>query len=1354
MHSTRSIWRGLRILAPLILISVAAGTDLFAQSGNDCGTSAAMTYQDETGTTRLRPVITNEQIRNTPNFKIHYTITGFDSTSQNWIDSMAVYLEYARNRDSALGWPVPPPDNNHGGDNLYDIYVHKDIIEDQDRFLGLTARDGTTNNISYPDGQMSWIELVTSQDSLKPLTIPRWDRLRALVAHELHHSIQLVYSSTEEKAFYENTSVYMEHVVYRAIDRLPYFLNQENSPLTDYLDRGLFLKPPSNFWYAGGLWPRFLHEYYDSTILSKIWDKLGRDQGLNTVTGIDDVLQANPYHSSLDVALTEYAVWKYFTGTRADAHHFKNANAYPTSSVMVVDSLYPNSGNEGDAYYELVGGTEFMEFVNGTASLILNLNADNSHRWKFSIISYRNPSASLEKTLTLNSSNDVIDTTSWTGTSKIVLVPVMVQTTGSSDGRSFNYTGTLLGNLSSVRFTNQIGDSNAGGRLMLNKYLDSAIDTVISGTIRNIAGAYTVYPFSERFVSDSIYKHLNWNSDQTRYLLENDFSVQPSEPNQLANFVGLVPAAIRNEMIDGPQVNGGTMQFRDPWYLHSNNTQPDSFFTYTTMPFSPTGAYTQTSGGVFLNQGGTPPLLTPPYYSVKTSQTQSIGAYAECNFLGWAATNATNPAQFTSPTSLETPVIFRSANDTIKARYKTHLGSSLATATGYNNQRKLVKRNTTYHLVYPSAGDIWYTSSTDNGATWSPEQLVSAANEGTQRLNPAIDVGASNNVYVAYEIIIDATHRFLLIKNKSGGIWNLSFEQEFLASADMKPVIAITTKVVAVAQAIGVSASDPGLYCVDLNNGSTTKVSETSSASLNPTLGWYNLAYQDGNAIYHKRLDYTTTPVSFSSRTMISTVSFNGRSLTNISNPSLALRQVTDGDRRPVIAWQATDQADPNYRPIFVRCPVGHSTDGTPTFVTTAFDWLTPCAHGRAPTVSCYMTPTGLGYENPDISLVWQDDPNPNGSYQSVVAANKINGVWGSPFKLNAAAQYASVAQGDISQSGNGGALQVCTAISGPPYNLQYAAIPAAPPVPTQATLLSPANNSTNVGLSPTLTWSCMFDAETYDLQVSATSDFAAPVVDVGDLAATNYNVAPDEPLNSGIPYWWHVRAHNTSGYGNWSAAWSFTTTLPSLSLSTTNGNHPKLQWSVPTGYTAPYKVYRYYCTVEEGDCFGSPALIATISDPLILYYVDLAVLIASHDPVSTAWYYAKWTNSQSGQLSTPSNKVNTGTSNIYWKAGIGREQEELPTESKLSVNYPNPFNPTTTFEYQLDQPGHVSFVICNVLGQEVARLVEGMQGAGYFKAVWEAAHEPSGIYYARFLLTDGSGKEVYSRNTKILLVK
>ena len=73
-----------------------------------------------------------------------------------------------------------------------------------------------------------------------------------------------------------------------------------------------------------------------------------------------------------------------------------------------------------------------------------------------------------------------------------------------------------------------------------------------------------------------------------------------------------------------------------------------------------------------------------------------------------------------------------------------------------------------------------------------------------------------------------------------------------------------------------------------------------------------------------------------------------------------------------------------------------------------------------------------------------------------------------------------------------------------------------------------------------------------------------------------------------------------------------------------------------------------------------------------------------------------------------------------------------IPTEFTLEQNYPNPFNPTTNIKYSITNSTHVTLKVFNVLGQEVASLVNQEQKAGQYVVDFNASNLASGIYMYR----------------------
>ena len=72
------------------------------------------------------------------------------------------------------------------------------------------------------------------------------------------------------------------------------------------------------------------------------------------------------------------------------------------------------------------------------------------------------------------------------------------------------------------------------------------------------------------------------------------------------------------------------------------------------------------------------------------------------------------------------------------------------------------------------------------------------------------------------------------------------------------------------------------------------------------------------------------------------------------------------------------------------------------------------------------------------------------------------------------------------------------------------------------------------------------------------------------------------------------------------------------------------------------------------------------------------------------------------------------------------------PKEFSLQENFPNPFNPSTQIRYNLPKPIHVRLNIYDLLGREVATLINEFQNAGYKSVSFDASSLPSGVYIYR----------------------
>jgi hypothetical protein len=119
--------------------------------------------------------------------------------------------------------------------------------------------------------------------------------------------------------------------------------------------------------------------------------------------------------------------------------------------------------------------------------------------------------------------------------------------------------------------------------------------------------------------------------------------------------------------------------------------------------------------------------------------------------------------------------------------------------------------------------------------------------------------------------------------------------------------------------------------------------------------------------------------------------------------------------------------------------------------------------------------------------------------------------------------------------------------------------------------------------------------------------------------------------------------------------------------------------------------------------------------------------------------------------------KMNDASSGAGARGSTNRsfaKQDSSLQSFDLGSNFPNPFNPSTSLQYQMPCNANVRLAIFDVLGREIAELVNGNQPAGHYTVRWDASAAATGIYYARFTVTNEIGRVVYSKVNKLLLMK
>ncbi len=283
---------------------------------------------------------------------------------------------------------------------------------------------------------------------------------------------------------------------------------------------------------------------------------------------------------------------------------------------------------------------------------------------------------------------------------------------------------------------------------------------------------------------------------------------------------------------------------------------------------------------------------------------------------------------------------------------------------------------------------------------------------------------------------------------------------------------------------------------------------------------------------------------------------------------------------------------------------------------------------------------------------------------------------------------------------------------------------------PTQAPTLSSPLNGASVGIIPTLTWNAESGITTYHLLIATDANFSNVVVDAKNVTATSYS-----PYTlSANTYYWKVASTNFVGESGYSTVRSYTSSVEgtiTLTASSYLGgdgkSHPRLTWTHTEQGTNPtFYIFRYSCTYGAGDCGSWPypligtTAATTFDDPT----VDIAT--KGQTPTTTYWYEVR-----SAGISNKVTRHSAIGGGGEAKTSIALD-ENLPTETKLESNFPNPFNPVTEIKYSLHQDAQVSLIVYDVLGREVQTLVNGFEDVGFKSVQFDASSFPSGVYFYR----------------------
>ena len=824
-------------------------------------------------------------------------------------------------------------------------------------------------------------------------------------------------------------------------------------------------------------------------------------------------------------------------------------------------------------------------------------------------------------------------------------------------------------------------------------------------------------------------------------------------------------------LIDDSRRTDGLLDYKDPWL---RDTTDEQFYNYPygyrnlgmNAPFKPvsspfTPARDSKYRGVFLNQRYDVP--NPVYYSVGAPSVNTIGNFVSY-FQNW---DNSNPAQveFQNPNAAQTGVVFKVASATATAKYKGKLLSSLSNATASNSQRIGVSKpyapggENLYALAYPSAGELWWNVSYDDGRTWWYDT----------RFTSTSGTASAPSVALWAECLGQGddpcrTELYAVYRQQSGGTYRIMFTNPPFPEPGVNPPTQLNSSAIPTTidtrpvitrvdfggnhELFALWEGSDGLMLNSayLLNGQWVWAGEQQlvpppakrpSVSGVSTTDFF-LTYDNTKTV--KVLDYQgyvnePVPASIAPTSYASQVSADTRN--DPADAYIVWEALADdetGTNRGTM-WEETKQQSPLL--VLQRRVMFQAWEGATQRWTAAHEFRSanPTVHYYRPTVSNLSSGT----------VVWAWD---DGSTTFKAEANVLAGEdW-----VVTETQQETIFP-NLFLHGSFGPITttrfVGTTASGPPYALslgnqtgQHMRTSVVPEQYSRRVVVArrpvhvkrPLRNGSAEGESPTEDSTSYFSVEVSSVRLKLAD---------GSWQSLPFAAVPESTSNPQA-IWLALRTQVRALPAECDSvvieadvaiqgASRFVTGDIGLSFDVVDADHGTVLKKVGKE--------RLYRTNGRGTLVLRDRLRDLAGRRVVLKPTVRGINALPSNLAATVVHVHTLLDEQPA-----SPAVIKRDSMLHMQKSI--------TQYALHPNTPNPFNPSTTINYDLPEPSHVSLVIYDVLGRKVAEVVNGVQEAGFKSVVWDASGVASGVYFARFTATDAHGSVKLARVMKLVLAK
>jgi uncharacterized lipoprotein YddW (UPF0748 family) len=290
-----------------------------------------------------------------------------------------------------------------------------------------------------------------------------------------------------------------------------------------------------------------------------------------------------------------------------------------------------------------------------------------------------------------------------------------------------------------------------------------------------------------------------------------------------------------------------------------------------------------------------------------------------------------------------------------------------------------------------------------------------------------------------------------------------------------------------------------------------------------------------------------------------------------------------------------------------------------------------------------------------------------------------------------------------------------------------------APEIPTAA---FPVNGASNIPDTVTLQWNYSSGSSFYHLQVSSDPAFSSGMlVDLPALGDTFFVLTG---MIGQQQYYWRISSSNIAGQSDFSSISNFTSGFPTAPI-LLEPPHASLEvvFSPILKWAEAEAADIYQIQLSNSTTFNSSTIIFDSTG-----IADTSYMLNDIEPNRNHFWRVRGINQYGASRWSSTFGFKT------MMVSLIEEEGSLPTEYTLAQNYPNPFNPSTRIKFSVPNNVYATLKVYDLLGNEIASLVDRELSAGNYSVEFDASYLASGTYIYRI----SAGEFIQSR--KMILVK